>query len=383
MSRVLLYSRVNPADGGGVQAVVRRLARSLRGAGHTVIQAWSTPDPGADDWTRCFPLPQVPGTAAPRSARSVAGACKAVVRLAAALGGFRPDVVNYHFVTGEALYFAWLASICRYKLVLSAHGSDVLRPKPWDAPLLPRILAGAAAVTTVSRLTARRVIEDYPVDPARVSIIPNGVDCDFWSNVRGVRLAQRPPTILAVGRLHPVKGHDVLLRAFALLAGAHPHARLVLVGDGGFRHTLEVLTAELGITGRVEFAGQLGPEAVRARMAAARCFVLPSRSEGLPLALLEAMAAGLPVVATRVGGVPEVVDESHARLVPTEDPPRMAAALQAALVDSTASEGLAARGLQRARQFSAADADAAYALAYASAITANSLDPSGLRTPTV
>lgn len=361
MSRMLLYSRVNPADRGGVQAVFRRLASSLREAGHTVEQAWALQDPEAGDWTRCYPLPRIVWRGRLPHPRSVLGALEAAWRLGAGLYRLRPDVVNYHFVTGEAFYFLLLKPLFRYKLVVSVHGSDVLRPKPEDAPLLPRILQGADAVTAVSQLTAARLAQDYNLDPARIRVIPNGVDPAFWGAApTGPRLAHRPPTFLSVGRLHPVKGHDVLLRAFAPVAAARPDARLVIVGEGGFRAELEQLARQLGIAPQVEFAGHLGPDAVRARMATARVFVLPSRSEGLPLALLETMSAGLPVIATRVGGVPEVIDDATAILVAPEDPAGMAAALEAALADIAALEERATRATRHARKFTASGADAAY-----------------------
>jgi glycosyltransferase involved in cell wall biosynthesis len=365
VSRILLFTRVNPADGGGVQTVFRRLAASLRHEGHTVQLGWTRADPHADEWTRRLPLPSLPANGIPEGWRPKAGALKAATRLAVAVARFRPDVVNYHFVTNEALYFARLKPVLRYRLVLSAHGSDVLRPKPWDAPLLPSILARADAITTVSQLTADRIGETFAIRPERIAVIPNGVDGAFWgATADAPALARRPPVILAVGRLHPVKGHDVLLHAFARLAAVDREARLVVVGDGGSRIALEALAVELGIARQVDFRGHLEPHAVRAMMDAARCFALPSRSEGLPLALLEAMSAGLPVVATRVGGVPEVVDDATAILVPPEEPARLAEGLSRALDVSPALNRLVARARDRAQRFSASAADAAYAATF-------------------
>jgi glycosyltransferase involved in cell wall biosynthesis len=203
----------------------------------------------------------------------------------------------------------------------------------------------------------RANLEFSGVDPSPVVVIPNGVPVDFWSASQpGVE--RRDPIVLSVGRLHPVKGHDVLLRAFARLRARVPKAQLVLAGGGGYRADLERLAHGLGLASAVTFAGQIDAGAVRDLMGGARVFVLPSRSEGLPLALLEAMAAGVPVVATRVGGVPDVATPDTAGLVPPEDPAALAAALEEVLMDSALAQQMSRNGRMRARLFSAGDIDA-------------------------
>jgi len=349
--RVLLYARVNPADEGGVQGVVAWLARHLRSRGHRVTTAWAFPAPsGTGDVT----LPSRPLVMRGRfpAPRSTAWAARALLRLSIALLRLRPHVVNVHYVTGEALYFAWLKRFFRYRLVLSFHGSDILRTQPEDAPLLPRILPRADAITAVSRLTASR-LRAYPgVSSARVHIIPNGIDVDFWSTpVAAGDLRAREPVVLSVGRLDPVKGHDVLLRAFRLVLARVAGARLVVVGEGGYRNVLEALAADLGIAGAVEFAGQLDAGRVRQRLGEAQVFALPSRSEGLPIALLEAMAAGVPAVATAAGGTPEVLSAGGGVLVPPEDAPALAEAIVELLQDPAASAALSAAGRLRAASF--------------------------------
>jgi glycosyltransferase involved in cell wall biosynthesis len=357
--RVFMYSAVEPADRGGVQAVYRRLAASLRSQGHQVVQAWSRPDPhDASSSHHALPPPGLGPLL--RRPRKLAGACRAVLRLAATLLRFRPDVVNCHFVTAEAWYFAWLKPVFRYRLVVSAHGSDVVRPRPWNAPWIPQVLARADAVTAVSELTGARLEERYGVPRSRLFVIRNGIDTVFWGAVTAVPVGERPPVVLAVGRLHPVKGHDVLLEAFALVASRVADARLVIVGEGGFGTDLERCAESLGIASRVTLTGAEPAPAVRDRLARARCFVLPSRSEGLPLALLEAMAAGTPIVASRVGGIPEVVGEDSAAMVPPEDPAALAAALLAVLSDEKSASARVDHARREVRRFTSAAADAAY-----------------------
>ena len=357
--RLLLYARVNPADEGGVQAVFSRLARHLESRGHGVVKAWALPSPaGAGDLT--IPLPPLVMRGRLPAPRSALWACRALARLSYALLRHRPHVVNVHSVTGEAIYFALLKPLFRYRLVLSFHGSDVLRTQADDAPLLPRILPRADAITAVSELAAARLRGFSGVDPACVHVIPNGVDRDFWGAPGGGDVQARGAVVLSVGRLDPVKGHDVLLRAFPRVLDRVPAARLVIVGDGGYRETLERMAEGLGIAPAVQFAGPLEAARVREWLWRSRVFVLPSRSEGLPLALLEAMAAGVPSIATAVGGSPEVVTAGTGILVPPEDAGALGDAIAALLGDAPGLGVLSRRGRVRAAAFSSTATNAAY-----------------------
>ena len=149
--------------------------------------------------------------------------------------------------------------------------------------------------------------------------------------------------VIAVGRLVPVKGLDVLLSAFALVQKDAPMARLVLVGEGPERARLSSQIASLGLEDVVHMLGQRNDTARLLQMS--DIFCLPSRSEGLSISLLEAMAAGLPVVATGVGATPEVVTGDVGIVVPPESPVELADALEALLNDPArrAAHGSAAR----------------------------------------
>ncbi|HXE79728.1 MAG TPA: glycosyltransferase family 4 protein, partial [Vicinamibacterales bacterium] len=349
-SRILLYARVNPADGGGVQSLVQGLARHLRARGHEVTKAWAFPaPPGSEDLT--LPLRPVVLRGRLPAPRSTIWAAGALGRLTRLLFRLRPDVVNVHYVTGEAVYFALLKPLFRYRLVLSVHGSDVLRTQAPDAPLLPYVLPAADALTAVSPLTVA-ALKEYPdVNPARIREIPNGVDYGFWSAGSDVRPGNRAPVVVSVARLDRVKGHDVLLHAFALVRARVPAARLVIVGEGGQRSALETLARLLGIAPAVEFTGQLDAEGVRERLRTARVFALSSRSEGLPIALLEAMAAGATCVATNVGGTCEVLTPGTGLLVPSEDPAALAEAIVRLLVEDHSAARLILEARRRAARF--------------------------------
>jgi glycosyltransferase involved in cell wall biosynthesis len=168
---------------------------------------------------------------------------------------------------------------------------------------------------------------------------------------RALSLPQDGAVVGFVGRLIPAKGGDLLLRALARVSDLP--FRVALIGAGSERARLEALASELGIAERVHFHGEI-PNAAPL-FPAFDLFVSSSRSEGSPIVLFEAMAAGVPIAAARVGGVPEALREQDAWLVPPEDPEALARAVREALGDPAA----ARRRAQSARERLAS----AYALA--------------------
>lgn len=358
--RLLLYSSVDPAHRGGVQAVVMRLGDHLRRSGHLVARAWRIANPLAPDDVVCH-LPLIVRRGRLPAPRSSLAAIRTLVRIVLWLVWTRPHLVNVHYVTAESAYFALLKPLLRFKLVLSVHGSDVLAPKPHNARMLPIVLPRADVVTTVSTRTADAVREFPDVDERRVRIVPNGVDYAFWSRTAiGPGRDLRAPLVVAVGRLHPVKGQDVLLHAFSRVRERIGGARLLIIGEGGFRGELERIAGKLGIGTAVEFAGQLSPGEVRACYHRANLFVLPSRSEGLPLSLLEAMAAGVPAIATSVGAVPEVLVPGTGLVVPPEDTAALSEGIVELLVDTPRAENFRQCARARAARYSAAESDRIY-----------------------
>ncbi|MEM9435392.1 MAG: glycosyltransferase family 4 protein [Pseudomonadota bacterium] len=158
------------------------------------------------------------------------------------------------------------------------------------------------------------------VDPARYGASPD----------RG----EAGSEIVFVGRLAAVKGVLVLLEAVAQLANAYPQARVTLIGDGPERARIEARVAALGLGDRVTFTGYLTQTEVAARLASASIFALPSFAEGVPVVLMEAMAAELPVVATRIAGIGELVTDGEAGLlVPPGDVKSFSAAIETLLAD--------------------------------------------------
>jgi glycosyltransferase involved in cell wall biosynthesis len=205
-------------------------------------------------------------------------------------------------------------------------------------PLAHHIVCNSQALKSV--LTG-----SYGVPAARLTIIANGVDTEYFQPAAAP--ANGPPRLLYIGRLVPDKDPDTLLQAFQLTIQAHPDAELWLVGEGPRRAALQELAARLSLSDRVRFippTGDLLPVLQQATL-----MVLSSRTEALPNVVLEAMAAGLPVVASRVGGVPELVEPGVTGwLVPPGDAPALAAALGQALADPEARQAMGRTARQRA-----------------------------------
>ena len=190
------------------------------------------------------------------------------------------------------------------------------------------------ALVAPSQVTARELEDDYGARDVRV--IPNGIRAEDLELAGRARrpLGERPPTVLYVGRLRTRKAVAVLLDAFVAVRSQLPQARLVLVGDGEQRQALEAQARRLGLGEEVRFTGALPREQIVAIYAEADVYCLPSLYEGFPVAILEAMAAALPVVSTTVSGIPEAVFPGRTgELVEPEDVAGLARALVALLAD--------------------------------------------------
>jgi len=250
-----------------------------------------------------------------------------------------------------------------YALEVIADPYDVFAPGVLRHPLRPLLrrrytaqlrhqcaAAIGAAYVTDGYLQAR-----YPTRaPAIVASIPEGhfPGSAYVDRPRTVERTRGAATLVSVGSLEQMyKGIDTLLDALACLAATDPSIRLVHIGDGRCRANLERLAAELGVTDRVVFTGMLpAGEGVRRELDAADLFVLPSRTEGLPRALVEAMARGLPAIGSDVGGIPELLPADY--LVTPDDVGGLASMIRGLLADPARMAEASARNLARARDFS-------------------------------
>jgi glycosyltransferase involved in cell wall biosynthesis len=247
------------------------------------------------------------------------------------------DVVLGAYLFPDAWAARCLAMLLRLPYVVKAHGTDVnvTARSPSVRPFIRSTLRDAAAVIGVSRPMLDALVVLGAVRD-RVMLVPNGVDRELFQPRdraqarQWLGLPERGKVILFVGRLETEKGLAELVQAFEeLRARRSDPISLVLVGDGSLGPSLAKQTAS---DSQIVFAGNRPPPEVAQFLAAADVLALPSWAEGTPNVVLEALAAGRPVVATRVGGIPDVVDhERTGLLVPPRDVPALAAALADAL----------------------------------------------------
>ncbi len=228
------------------------------------------------------------------------------------------DLVNAHYIFPTG-FIALAPALLRGKpLVVTSHGGDVRLGKK-NAPLkalTSLILKRARRVVAVSDYLARELEGEFSLPREKIEVINCGVDTDkFFPLPREEALQElglgpgerEEKIVLFVGNLIELKGLMPLMRAFASLYPSLPEARLVLVGEGPLKERLLEEAASLGIKDRVTFTGPLPHHRIPLWMSAAHLFVLPSYQEGFGLVALEALACATPVVASRVGGLPEVV----------------------------------------------------------------------------
>lgn len=240
---------------------------------------------------------------------------------------FVPDVVHAHF------FLAGIpALLLRKPLVVTEHWSVFLPEDP--AQLGPVLRAAARAVfrraalvLPASRALERAILELEPRTRSRA--VPNAVDISLF-RPRRRRADGGPHRLLSVGLLYDAKAYDILLDAVAALDRRRSDFQLSIVGDGPLRAELEAQAERLDIRGVVTFEGLKPKTTVAELMSAADLFVLASRFDNNPCVLIEAAASGLPIVATEVGGIPDIVDRGGI-LVPAEDPERLARAIGEAL----------------------------------------------------
>ena len=245
-----------------------------------------------------------------------------------------------------------LARAARRPYLLHVHGGEFMKFYEEESPRLVQrfirhTLARAALVIALSEQWRERLQAISPT--ARIEVVPNGVRLPDIMARR--QPPDRAPTLLFIGDLIPAKGVHDLTRAFALIAGRFPRLKLTCAG-GGEAAAIHRLAARLDVRQRIVCPGWLGPQRLRAELAGAAAFALPSYAEGMPMALLEAMSWGLPVIATPVGGVPQVIEHGvNGLLVEPGDIEGIAAAIARLMSDPALRErlGTAARQTIAAR----------------------------------
>lgn len=277
-------------------------------------------------------LPKVGMSSAPLTL--ALGARRAVQRLLDE--GFDFDLIDAHYFYPDGVAAALLARWFRKPLVITARGSDVnvIAEHALPRRLMRWASQQASASVGVSAALAQR-LRDIGAPPDRVHVLRNGVDTERFAPQLEARQrlgVQCAPLLLSVGNLLPVKRHGLVIEALALLRPDFPQARLAIVGGGPLQAELAAKAAALGLADAVQMVGAVSQDRLVSWYGAADLLVLASSREGWPNVLLESMACGTPVLASRVGGVPEIVNNPAIGMSAVFDTPAaLAGALRLAM----------------------------------------------------
>jgi glycosyltransferase involved in cell wall biosynthesis len=260
---------------------------------------------------------------------------------------FDPDVIHAHWGTYPSTVAWALGQVLKKPFGFTCHAHDIFV----NDHLLKEKVESAAVPVTISRFNVRWLAERVtPLATERMKVVHCGVELPTLPFRAGDR---EPGSIMAVGRLDPIKGFDVLIDALGELARNGRRMRCRIIGEGPLGPSMKEAIARHGITDTVEMVGAIPQAEVRKLLYRSAIFALPSQvtetgdRDGIPVSLMEAMAAGTPVVSTLVSGIPELItDGREGLLVPEKDPRALAAALARLLDDPAAGEqmAVAARG---------------------------------------
>jgi glycosyltransferase involved in cell wall biosynthesis len=249
----------------------------------------------------------------------------------------------WHLFAAPAVWIAWLRGV---PAVINYRGGEAEAFFARSIALVRPTLARAAAVVVPSGFLAS-VFSRYGVATV---IVPNVVDLERFRPAP--HAGEGGPHLIVTRNLEDLYDIPTALRALALVRQSYPDARLTVAGSGPRRLELEALAAELGIAGAVRFTGRLDNECMAALYREADLLLNPSLADNMPISLLEAMASAVPIVSTRVGGVPFLVkDGEEALLVPPGDATAMAAAAVRLLGDPRLADALRRAGCEKVKQF--------------------------------
>jgi len=267
---------------------------------------------------------------------------------------FEPDLVSGHS-TKAGLVARFCATVVRKPVIFTAHGWGFGESRAWWAPWLIRHLERLAARVTakiicVSEFDRELALRDGIRGPDQLVVIHNGMPPEPYQKAKRVELpcmlgedTDQRPVLITVGRLAPPKDFETLFKALQKL----DHGKTIVVGDGPNRPWVQKLISQNGLSQKIYLLGER--EDVPDLLGSAEIFVLSSKKEGLPRTIIEAMLSGLPVVATRVGGIPELVEDGVTGfLVPRENSEALATALQRLIEDPDLFRAMGEAGRKKA-----------------------------------
>jgi len=267
----------------------------------------------------------------------------------------KPELIHV-----QSIFFSLHALLIKTLLgkpfVVYGRGDDVYLASRFDRLLYRLILGSAGAVIAQTNHMKSAIQRLCPRD---IFVIPNGVDIDRFSYISrekariGLNIKGNEKILLFVGGLRPIKGVGYLIKAMSIVKQRYGNIRLLIIGDGEDRQTLEELAKKLNLARCISFLGQVANEAIPEYMIASDILVLPSLSEGFPVTILEAMATGLPIVTTRVRGLPEIVREGkNGFLVEPKNPEQITEKVLLLLENDDLMQKISGNNREKAKHYS-------------------------------
>ena len=310
MKIAILITGFPPKSIGGAEIATLNIATELAQRGHevhviTIGDKELKGDNEGDFYTHYIQLGVAPEA-------SLWGAISYAVKAFAQIRRINPDIVHAQRFYREGLA-AFLAKVLlKKRYCIWCQGADIYLSWRFKGIASKLFLKRVNAVISLTQNMKDKIHE---ISNRNAFVIPNGIDLSRFGGLShqdtDTLAVNGERTILFVGRLHPLKGVNYLIEAMSAIIRKNPKVKLLLVGDGEERQNLGNLVIDQGLSKCVTFIGQIPNEKVSQYMAASDVFVLPSLSEGFGVVNLEAMACGLPIVATNVGGIPEIVKDGE------------------------------------------------------------------------
>ena len=262
-----------------------------------------------------------------------------------------PDLVHAQFITKYGFHLPLRG---RWPTVVSAWGDDILILPPRSRLIrafTKRVLEAVDLVYAVSEHIKDCIIEDFGISPEKVRYLPIGIDTAVFSPGTGETEPGRPIVIFSNRGFFPVYDTRTLLAGFATASKVNPGLTLLLKGGGPEEGEMRRLVTSMNLSGAVTFKGRSQYSDVPGDLQRADIFISAATSDGTPVSVLEAMATGLPCIATRVGGVPEwIVDGENGLLIPPGDPEALSRAILILVADPLLRRRLGARARETVRE---------------------------------
>ncbi len=352
--RVLFWAELYPPHRGGAEQLAARLARGLQERGHDlmVVTSHDTLDLADEEMLDGVAVRRFPFRAALRGGD--AGAIlETRLKLARLRRRFDPHLIHLFFVGPSAFFYLTDGGTRAMPSVLTLHGEVLRGGAGGSDSTLEKTMRAVTWITAVSQAVLQAARQMAPEIADRSSVLYSRLPAPEPTRAvrdSAVRDAEHP-LFVCVGRLISDKGFDLAIRAFSTLAPSVPAARLAIAGVGPARAELETLRDTLGLRDRVEFLGWLESDQVPDLLSRATAVLIPSRREGLSLVAIQSAQLATPVIATTVGGLPEVVAHHETGLlIPPADPAALTDALSHLLQHPDEATRLGRNAQSRAEQ---------------------------------